>query len=108
MKTWKRTFGTTMAVLGVLIAISCVLPTAAAADGTTSGNDKGLIAIAAALALGMAAVAAAYAQANIGAAAVGVFAEDEKKLGKLILLIVLPETILVFGFIIAYMLYGLI
>lgn len=107
MKTWKRTFGTTMAVLGVLIAISCVLPTAAAADGT-SGNDKGLIAIAAALALGMAAIAAAYAQANIGAAAVGVFAEDEKKLGKLILLIVLPETILVFGFIIAYMLYGMI
>ena len=66
----------------------------------------GMIGIAAGIAMGMSALAAAYGEAAIGSAAVGATAEDTSMFGKGLVLTVLPETIAIFGFVIAFLLLG--
>ncbi|MGE5189783.1 MAG: ATPase [Gemmatimonadota bacterium] len=61
----------------------------------------GLIALAAALAIGLSALATAWAQARIGAAAVGAILEKPESLGTVIILLVIPETLVIFGFTVA-------
>ena len=64
----------------------------------------GMIAIGAGLAIGLAALGTGIAQMSIGAAAMGAIAEDEKMCGKGLILIALPETLVLFGFAIAFLL----
>lgn len=64
----------------------------------------GLIAIAAGLAVGLTGLGAGLAEKDIGAAAVGATAEDPKMFVKGIVFIVLPETILLLGFVMAFLL----
>jgi len=64
----------------------------------------GLIALSAGIAIGVSAIAAAWAEQQIGAAAVGATAENEKLFGKVLILTVIPETIVIFGLVIAYLL----
>lgn len=66
-------------------------------------SDVGMKAIGAALAIGLSAIAAAIAEKDIGAAAVGAMAEKEELFVKGLIMTVLPETIVLFGFVIAYM-----
>ncbi|HEY7585731.1 MAG: ATPase [Deltaproteobacteria bacterium] len=61
----------------------------------------GLIALGAGLAIGLCALATAWAQARIGAAAVGAILEKPESLGTVIILLVIPETLVIFGFTIA-------
>jgi len=61
----------------------------------------GLIARGAGLAIGLCALATAWAQARIGAAAVGAILEKPESLGTVIILLVIPETLVIFGFTIA-------
>jgi V/A-type H+-transporting ATPase subunit K len=61
----------------------------------------GLIALGAGLAIGLCALATAWAQARIGAAAVGAILEKPESLGMVIILLVIPETLVIFGFTIA-------
>jgi len=61
----------------------------------------GLIALGAGLAIGLAALATAWAQARIGAAAVGAILEKPESLGTVIILLVIPETLVIFGFTVA-------
>ncbi|HLN79503.1 MAG: hypothetical protein WAV26_09110 [Candidatus Deferrimicrobium sp.] len=61
----------------------------------------GLIALGAGLAIGLAALATGWAQARIGAAAVGALLEKPESLGTMIILLVIPETLVIFGFTIA-------
>ena len=68
--------------------------------------DAGLIAMAAALVMATAAFATAWAEKVVGAAAVGAMAENEKLFGRGIVFMVLPETIIVFGLLIAFVLIG--
>ena len=49
----------------------------------------------------------AWAQATIGSSAMGVIAEDPNQAMKLIIWIALPETIVVFGFAIAFLIIGM-
>jgi V/A-type H+-transporting ATPase subunit K len=65
--------------------------------------ETGLIAIGAGLAVGLAALATGYAQARIGAAAMGLIAEKPELVGRAILLVAIPETLVIFGFAIAAM-----
>ena len=60
-----------------------------------------LIALSAALAIGIAAAATAFAQARIGSAGVGAIAKKPEAFGSVVILLVIPETILIFGFTIA-------
>jgi V/A-type H+-transporting ATPase subunit K len=57
--------------------------------------------IGAALAVGLAALATGYAQSKIGPAAVGAILEKKEMAGIMILLVAIPETMVIFGFVIA-------
>jgi len=70
-------------------------------------EDVGLIAIAASVAIGVTAIAAAIAEKEIGAAAVGAMAEKSETFGKGLILTVIPETIVIFGFVMAFLILGL-
>ncbi len=97
------------ALLGtVILALLLSAPTAVAQEGTTTEGDDpaGLIALGAGLAIGLAGLATAIAQKDIGAAAVGAMAENEGFLGKGILMVAIPETIVILGFVIAFLLSG--
>ena len=61
----------------------------------------GLISLGAGLAIGLAALATGLAQARIGAAVVGALLEKPESLGTMIILLVIPETLVIFGFTIA-------
>jgi V/A-type H+-transporting ATPase subunit K len=68
--------------------------------------ENGLIAMAAAIAMVGSAIATAWAEKVVGAAAVGAMAENESLFGKVLVFMVLPETIVIFGLVIAFMLLG--
>ena len=69
-------------------------------------GDEGMKALGAALAIGLSAIGAAIAEKDIGAAAVGAMAEKEELFVKGLIMTVLPETIVLFGFVIAYLILG--
>ena len=69
-------------------------------------EDTGAIALAAGLAIGLAALATAWAEKEIGSAAIGAMAENDKIFGKALIMVVIPETIIIFGFLIAFLLMG--
>ena len=68
---------------------------------------SGLIALGAGLAIGLSAIAAALAEKEIGVAAVGAMAEKEELFGKGLILTVIPETIVIFGLIVAILMLTL-
>ncbi|MCK4928155.1 MAG: V-type ATP synthase subunit K [Methanosarcinales archaeon] len=67
-------------------------------------NQRGLIAIGAGLAVGLSGIASALAEKDIGAAAVGAMAEREELFGKGLIMTVIPETIVIFGLVVAILL----
>ncbi|MCJ2563369.1 MAG: V-type ATP synthase subunit K [Candidatus Thermoplasmatota archaeon] len=69
-------------------------------------TDAGMLALSAAITMAGAAFATAWAEKVVGAAAVGAMAENEALFGKGIVFMVLPETIVLFGFVIAFLLLG--
>ena len=69
--------------------------------------NTGLIALGAGLAIGLSAIAAAIAEKQIGVAAIGAMAEKEDLFGKGLILTVIPETLVIFGLVIAIMILGL-
>ena len=60
-------------------------------------------AIGAALAIGISALGTAWAQARIGSAGTGALAEKPELLNSIFLILVLPETIVILGFVVAAM-----
>jgi len=58
-------------------------------------------AISAALAIAVTALATAWAQAKIGSAGVGALAEDDSLFGNVLILTAIPETIIIFGLVVA-------
>ncbi|MBI2654430.1 ATPase [Candidatus Woesearchaeota archaeon] len=69
--------------------------------------ETGLIAIGAGIAIGLSAIGAAIAESTIGAAAVGAAAEKEEMFGKALILTVIPETLVIFGLVIAILILNL-
>lgn len=63
----------------------------------------GLIAIGAALAIGLPALATAWAQSRIGSAMAGAIAERPELVGSAIILVAIPETMVILGLVIAFM-----
>ena len=68
--------------------------------------ETALIAIAAALAVGIPALATAWAQSRIGAAGAGSMAEKPELAGIIIILVAIPETMVLLGFVVAYLIIG--
>lgn len=67
----------------------------------------GLIALASGVAIGLSAIAAGIAEKEIGVAAVGAMAEKEELFGKGLVLTVIPETIVIFGLVVAILILNL-
>jgi V/A-type H+-transporting ATPase subunit K len=67
-------------------------------------SQIGMKAIAAAIAISTTAFAAAWAEMAIGSAAVGATAENKDIFGLVLLLTVIPETIVIFGLVVALLL----
>ncbi len=67
---------------------------------------QGLIAIGAGLAIGLTGIATGIAEKGIGAAAVGATAENPSFFSRGLILTVIPETIVIFGVAIAFLILG--
>ena len=65
--------------------------------------ERVLIAFCAALAIGLTALATAWAQSKIGAAGAGSLAEKPELTGTIVILVAIPETMVILGFVIAAM-----
>ncbi len=68
--------------------------------------EAGLIALGAGLAIGLAALGAGYAQGKIGSSMAAAAAERPEMEKSMLIYLVLPETIVLFGFAIAFLLLG--
>lgn len=81
--------------------------TFAAEGAATGGKDisvgMGLLAIGAGLAFGISAIGTGFAQAKIGSAGVGAMAEKPELKVLVIVLIAIPETMAILGFVVAAM-----
>lgn len=96
-----------VSVLG-LILVSTIFGAAFAQEAATAGLGigEGLVAIGAALAIGIAAIGVGMAQAAIGSAGAGTLAERPEAFGQILIYLVIPETIIIFAFVIAFFLNG--
>jgi V/A-type H+-transporting ATPase subunit K len=63
--------------------------------------DKVLIAVSAAIAVGISAIATAWVQSRIGAAGAGALAEKPEVRGAIIVMLAIPETLVILGFVVA-------
>ena len=88
----------------LLVAMGAAAQQAATAAG--AGIGAGLLGVGAGLAIGLGAVGTGLAQSRIGGAAAGVVAERPEMFGTMLILLVIPETLVIFGFVIAFFLYG--
>ncbi len=96
-------------VFGSTFLAAMIVPAMALAEGTTTQNDPSVdIAkyAAAGASMCVAALATAYAQSKIGSAGAGTLAERPEAGTTLIVLQALPETIILLGFVIAFMIQG--
>lgn len=74
---------------------------AAAQEPKKRDITVGLIAASAALVLGLCALGTGLAQSRIGAAGAGTIAEKPEATGTIILLLAIPETMVILGFVVA-------
>ncbi len=77
----------------------------AAEQGGGGGSSSGLVGIGVGLAIGLSALGTGYAQSRIGAAGVGAVAEKPSMFGTAIIFLLLPETLVIFGFLFAFLLW---
>jgi len=98
MKQIHRVLGTT-----TLLALTASL--AFAQEGGLSVG-VGLVALGAAFAIGLSAIGVGIAMAAIGSAGAGVLAERPQAFGQILIYLVIPETLIIFGFVIAFFLNG--
>ena len=68
--------------------------------------EEGLKALGAGLAFGLAAISTGWAQSKIGSAAVGAITEKREIAGLVIGLLVIPELLVIFGFVVAILVKG--
>ena len=100
----KKHFGLIASVLAIALLSSVGL--AAEGDVVPTSIGGGLVAIGIGLAFGLAALGVGIAQSSIGSAASGAVAEKPELFGRLLIYILLPETVIVFGLLALVLLQG--
>jgi len=65
--------------------------------------EKAIIALAAAIAVAITGLATGWAQSKIGSAGAGTLSEKTEMSGNIIILMAIPETIVILGFVVAIM-----
>ena len=94
-------------ILGFLFLCTLMFAALAVASGEAeAGSSKGLIAVGMGLAVGLGALGTGVAQARIGAAGLGSAVEKPESLGLALIFFLLPETLVIFGLVIAFILLG--
>jgi len=94
-----------LSTLAILVVSLLGLALAQDAEtGKTFGD--GFIAVGAGLSIGLAAIGVGLAQAAIGSAGAGTLAERPEAFGQILIYLVIPETIIIFAFVIAFFLNG--
>lgn len=93
-----------MSMLMVLLALIMVASGVQAQEVDNDYTKESYKMIGAGLALGLAGIGTGLSQGPIGAAAVGMIAEDEKKFTYGLIFTALPETIVLFGFLAIFLL----
>ena len=71
-------------------------------------SEKALIAFAAMLAIALPAMATAWAQSRIGSAGAGALAEKPENAGTFIIMVAIPETMVILGFVIAFLILTMV
>jgi V/A-type H+-transporting ATPase subunit K len=104
-----------LSILGFILAAALFAGLALAQGPEVANNaaatgapniTKGLIGIGVGLAIGLAGIGTGVAQGYIGAAGLGNIAEDRSAIGTAFIFLVIPETIVIFGFLFAILLFG--
>ncbi len=67
-------------------------------------GESGMVALGAGLAIGLGALGTAWAQSAIGSSGMGLIAEKPEEFTKVLIALALPETLVIFGLVIAYLL----
>ena len=93
-----------LVALLAVVSLGFAQEDAEAVLGAGRSLGDGLIAIGAALAIGLAAIGVGIAQASIGSAGAGTLAERPQAFGQILIYLVIPETLIIFGFVIAFFL----
>ena len=116
MVTKKNLMKTLFVVAAMAVFVALVAPMAMAQEAAEAGAatastvGDGIraagLAIGAGLAMAGAALGTGLAQARIGAGGTGALAEKPELFANIFILVALPETIVVFGFVIAILLMG--
>ena len=86
------------------VFIATLVAGVATAEGDAVNEKDTMAKLGAGIALAGCGIGTGLAQGPIGAAAVGMIAEDDSKFGLALLFTVLPETIVLFGFLSIYLL----
>lgn len=89
---------TKIALASLVLALAATGFAQETVAATNTNNSAGLAAIGKGLALGLGAIGTGIAQARVGSSIVGAVAEDPSKAGSLLLYFLLPETLVIFGF----------
>jgi len=76
-----------------------------AEEAVAQMSSEGMIAVGAGIAMGVSALAAAWSQGTLGSAAMGVVAERPEFEKNVLIYVVLPEVLAVFGFLIGVLLW---
>ncbi len=90
----------------LFVLVVAVLASLGIAQEVGASVGDGLIAIGAGLAIGVGCVGVGIAMAAIGSAAAGTLAERPQAFGQLLIYLVIPETLIIFAFVIAFFLQG--
>ncbi len=75
-------------------------------SGTASGLGKLGLGIGAGLAVGLAGIGTGLAQAGVGAGGTGTLAEKPELFGRVVALFAIPETIVILGFALGYLMFA--
>ena len=112
----NRIIKLTLAVSVALLAFGMMAPVAfaqehdeegVATDSSTGNGLKGLgLGIGAGLAVGLAGMGTGRAQAGVGAGGTGAIVEKPELFAQILILFAIPETLVIFGFVIAILLLG--
>ncbi len=96
-----------LSILGfLLVSASVFAQQVMAAEGIAVSLDKGLTAIGIGLAVGLGALGTGLAQSRIGPAGLGSATEKPEMQGLALIFLLLPETLVIFGLVVAFMLIG--
>ncbi len=93
-------------LFALLASLGFAQEDAAHAADAAKGLGSGLIGLGAGLAIGLGAIGVGIAQAAIGSAGAGTLAERPQAFGQILIYLVIPETLIIFAFVIAFFLNG--